>query len=99
MWNGSAWVQSSTAFSVPQEWGPNFTSDSSLYIPASEAMTIDEGNAAIGTGSLSYEKSTTADPDTFSSTTLPATLQAGAWLKVAASGVTEFLAAHLVRTA
>jgi hypothetical protein len=62
-------------------------------------MTVDEGNAAIGTGTLAYEKSTTADPGTFSSTTLPATLEAGAWLKISASGVTGFVACHLVRTA
>jgi len=81
------------------EWAPNFTSDGDLYIPAVEAMTIDQGNAAIGTGTITFEKSTTAAPSTFSSTTLPATLQAGAWLKVSAASVTGFVATHLKRTA
>jgi hypothetical protein len=92
-------VQAYNATILPSEWAPNFTGDSDVYIPAVEAMTIDEGNAQIGTGTLAYEKSTTADPDAFSSTTLPATLEAGAWLKVSATGVTGFVAAHLVRTA
>lgn len=82
-----------------QEWAPNFTSDGDVYIPLVEAMTIDEGNAAIGTGTLAYAVSTTADPDTFSADTLPITGEAGAWLKVSASSVTGFVAAHLVRTA
>lgn len=84
---------------MPAHWAPNFTGDGDVYIPAEVAMTIDAGNAAIGTGTLAYEKSTTAAPGTFTSTSLPATLQAGAWLKVNASGVTGFVAAHLVRTA
>jgi hypothetical protein len=62
-------------------------------------MTISQGNAQIGTGTLAYAKSTSGAPDTFSATTLPATLQAGAWLKVTASAVTGFVATHLVRTA
>lgn len=82
-----------------QEWAPNFTAAGDLYIPADVAMTISQGNAAIGTGTLAFEKSTAAAPGTFSSTTLPATLQAGAWLKVSASAVTGFVATHLVRTA
>jgi hypothetical protein len=82
-----------------QEWAPNFTADGSVYIPADEAMTISQGNAAIGTGTLTYEKSTNASPGTFSSTTLPATLEAGAWLRVIATGVSGFRATHLVRTA
>lgn len=84
---------------VIQEWAPNWNIDLDLYIPAIEAMTISQGNPAIGIGDLAYEKSTTADPDTFSSTTLPVTLEAGAWLKVSATGVDTFLATHLIRTA
>jgi hypothetical protein len=87
------------AFPLTQEWAPNFTADGSVYIPADEAMTISQGNAAIGTGALTYEKSTNAAPGTFSSTTLPATLEAGAWLRVIATGVSGFRATHLVRTA
>lgn len=97
--NGAAWVTSLTTFAVPQEWAPNFAADADVYIPASEAMTISQGNAKIGTGTITFEKSTTAAPSTFSSTTLPATLQAGAWLKVIAVGVTGYVATHLVRTA
>lgn len=83
----------------PQEWAPNFTADGNLYIPCIEAMTIDQGNAKIGTGTITFEKSTTAAPGTFASTTLPATIQAGAWLKVIAAGVSGFVATHLIRTA
>jgi hypothetical protein len=82
-----------------KEWAPNFTAAGDLYIPAIVAMTVDQGNAAIGTGTLAYSKSTAAAPSTFTSTTLPATLEAGAWLKVTASSVTGFVATHLKRTA
>lgn len=81
------------------EWAPNFTAAGDVYIPAPVAMTIDQGNAAIGTGTLTFAKSTTAAPGTFTTTTLPATLQAGAWLKVSAASVTGFVATHLKRTA
>jgi hypothetical protein len=82
-----------------KEWAPNFTAAGDLYIPAIVAMTVDQGNAAIGTGTITYFKSTAAAPSTFSSTTLPATLEAGAWLKVTAASVTGFVATHLKRTA
>ena len=85
--------------STTQEWAPNFTAAADMYIPATVAMTIGQGNAKIGTGTLAYAKSTNAAPSTFASTTLPATLEAGAWLKVTASAVTGFVATHLVRTA
>lgn len=81
------------------EWALNWTADGDVYIPAAVAMTIDEGNAEIGTGSIVFAKSTAAAPDTFSATALPATLEAGAWLKVSASSVTAFKATHLRRTA
>jgi hypothetical protein len=93
--SGSAW----NVMPIFQEWAPNFSSDGELYIPALVAMTIGQGNAEIGTGTITYEKSTTAAPSTISSTTLPATLQAGAWLKVSAASVTGFVATHLKRTA
>jgi hypothetical protein len=83
----------------PQEWTPNFSTDGDLYIPAVEAMTIDQGSAEIGTGTITFEKSTAAAPGTFASTTLPAALEAGAWLHVNAASVTGFVAIHLVRTA
>jgi hypothetical protein len=82
-----------------QEWAPNWNTDLDLYIPANTAMTIDQGNAAIGIGSIAFEQSTAADPDIFESTTLPATLEAGAWLKLSGTGVDTFLATHLIRTA
>lgn len=87
------------AFALLEQWNIVFTSAGDAYIAAGEAMTIDQGNAKIGTGTLTYEKSTTAAPATFSSTTLPATIQAGAWLKISASAITGFVAAHLKRTA
>lgn len=88
-----------TSAFMDAEWTLNFTSDGTAYIAAVEAMTIDQGNAEIGTGTIAFEKSTTAAPNTFSSTALPATLEAGAWLKVSASSVSGFKATHLTRTA
>jgi hypothetical protein len=87
------------AVDLAAEWAPNFSDDGDVYIPAVEAMTVDEANAPVGTGTLAYEQSTAAAPDTFAATALPATLEAGAWLKVSATGVSGFLAAHLKRTA
>ena len=81
------------------DWAPNFTADGSIYIPTDIIMTISQGNAEIGTGTIAYLKSTAATPSTFTSTTLPATLEAGAWLKVTATGVTGFKATQLKRTA
>lgn len=82
-----------------QRWTINFTANGDAYIAADVAMTIDVGVAAIGTGTLAYEKSTAAAPSTFSSTTLPATLEAGAWLKVTVSALSGFKAVELKRTA
>lgn len=82
-----------------QRWTINFTANGDAYIPADVAMTIDAGVAAIGTGTLAYEKSTTAAPSSFSSTSLPATLEAGAWLKVTVSSLTGFKVLELKRTA
>jgi hypothetical protein len=82
-----------------QRWTLNFTASGDAYIPADVAMTIDVGVAAIGTGTLAYEKSTAVAPGTFSATTLPATLEAGAWLKVTVSAITGFKAVELKRTA
>lgn len=93
--SASAWHQAG----ITDQWAPNFTSDSNLYVPALNAMTVDQGNAKIGTGTITFEKSTSAAPSTFSSTTLPVTLEAGAWLKVIATGVSGFVATHLKRTA
>ncbi len=80
-----------------QEWAPNWTGDASWYLPASEAMQIAQGNAKIGTGTITFAKSTTAAPGTFTTTTLPVTLEAGAWLRVTATGVSGFCATHLRR--
>ena len=52
-----------------------------------------------GTGSVAYQKSTNAAPGTFSGTSSPITLEAGAWLKVTASSVTGHYAVALKRTA
>jgi hypothetical protein len=82
-----------------QRWVINFTANGDAYIAADVAMTIDVGVTAIGTGTLAYEKSTTATPSTFSSTSLPATLQAGAWLKITVSGISGFKVVELKRTA
>jgi hypothetical protein len=98
-YNGSSWVLSTSTLAVAAEWAPNWTSDGDIYIPAVVAMTVDQGNAALGGATITFEKSTSASPSVFSSTTLPASLQAGAWLKVSAAGVSGFAATHLKRTA
>jgi hypothetical protein len=73
----------------------NFTDAGDAYFYADEAMTLTE-QATTGAGSVSYEKGTTAAPDTFTSTTSPVSLQVGAWLKVTAD---DAVAVHLKRTA
>ena len=80
------------------DYALNFTIDNAVYIPAQEAMTIALGVAPIGTGALSYAKSTAAAPESFATTSLPATVEAGAWLRVSATGVISYLAVHLVRS-
>ena len=86
------------AFLLTETWDFNFAADGYQVIRASEAMTITQ-QATSGTGSVAYEKSTAAAPDTFSSTTSPVTLEAGAKLKVTASSVVATYAVHLERTA
>lgn len=81
------------------EWTANWTGDGSVYIACPVAMTITQGNGEIGTGDLTYSKSTTAAPGTFGATNLPAAVQAGAWLKITAAGVSGFKATHLRRIA
>lgn len=76
----------------------NFSAAGTAYFYADEAMTLTQ-QATVGTGTIAYEKSTTDAPSTFSSTTSPTSLQAGAWLKVTASSVTGGVAVHLKRTA
>jgi hypothetical protein len=73
----------------------NFTAAGDAYFYADVAMTLTE-QATTGAGTVSYEKGTTAAPDTFTATTSPITLQAGAWLKVSSD---DALAVHLKRTA
>lgn len=82
---------------APQTWDFNFTGDADAYILANAAMTVTEIDTT-GTGTVAYEKSTAAAPDTFSSTTSPVTLEDGAKLKVTASSVTGSFAVHLERT-
>jgi hypothetical protein len=85
-----------TALALPLTF--NFTDTGEARFYADVAMTLTE-LATSGTGTIAYEKSTTAAPSTFSSTTSPISLQAGAWLKVSASSVTSIVAVHLKRTA
>jgi hypothetical protein len=82
------------------QYAITFAAVADVYIPASIAMTLNIGAPTLGTGTLSYEKSTAADPTTFAAAALPVTLQAGAWLKVRCTALTTtFLALHLQRTA
>ena len=76
----------------------NFSADGEARFYAYEAMTLTQ-QATSGTGTIAYEKSTSAAPSTFSSTTSPISLEAGAWLKVSASSVTDLVAVALKRTA
>lgn len=66
------------ALAVASEWAPNWTGDADWYLPIVEAMTIDQGNAAIGTGTIAFQASTAAAPATFAAATLPVELEAGA---------------------
>lgn len=84
--------------STPQPIVFNFSDDGEARFYADRAMTLVEA-ANSGTGSVAYEKSTAAAPSTFSSTSSPISLQAGAWLKATATGVSSIFAAALVRTA
>lgn len=80
----------------------NFTGTATAIFRADEAMTLTEQDTS-GTGSHSYEKSTSASPDTYSSTASPISLQAGAKLKVIATAgsasATDPYAVHMKRTA
>jgi hypothetical protein len=76
----------------------NFTADGEVRFYADIAMTLTQ-QATSGAGTVAYEKSTTAAPGTFGATTSPITLEAGAWLKVSASSVTDLFAVALKRTA
>lgn len=86
-------VAASGAMALPLSF--NFTAAGDAYFYADVAMTLTE-QASTGAGTVSYEKGTTAAPDTFTATTSPITLQAGAWLKVSSD---DALAVHLKRTA
>ncbi|NVD44373.1 DUF2793 domain-containing protein [Qipengyuania atrilutea] len=104
VFDGADWVPLATGgavnplFSVPT-WDFNFSGTTApAYIRAPVAMTIAE-QATSGTGTITYEKSTAAAPDTFASTSSPIALEAGAKLKVNAAAVTGSVAVHLERTA
>lgn len=88
---------SNAALALPLTF--NFSADGEARFYADVAMTVTE-QADSGTGTVAYEKSTNAAPDTFASTSSPIALEAGAWLKVIASGVSgDCYAVHLKRTA
>lgn len=91
--NAEAWAALTSL-----DYALTFVSAGSAYIPAQAAMTLAQGTAAIGTGTLAYAKSTAAAPSTFTDTTLPVALEAGAWLRVTATGVSGFVATQIVRT-
>jgi hypothetical protein len=76
----------------------NFSDDAECRFYADVAMTMTQQSTS-GTGSVAYEKSTTAAPTVFNSTTSPISLEAGAWLKVTATSVSSIYAVALKRTA
>lgn len=73
----------------------NFTDSAVAYFGADVAMTLTQ-QWTEGAGSIAYEKSTAAAPTVYASTASPIALQAGARLKVTATGA---VAVHLKRTA
>lgn len=75
----------------------NFSDEAEALFYADEAMTLTQ-QATSGTLTIAYEKSTAAAPSTFSSTSSPVTLEAGAWLKVGATNIIAPAAVHLKRT-
>jgi hypothetical protein len=75
----------------------NFSAAGEVRFYADEAMTLTQ-QATSGTGTVAYQKSTAAAPGTFTGTSSPIALEAGAWLKVTASAVTTIFAVHLKRT-
>lgn len=91
-------TEADIALFQPIPLAPNFTDDGEVRFRADVAMTLTE-QATSGTGSVAYEKSTAGAPGTFSSTTSPITLEAGAWLKIVATSVTTIFAVALKRTA
>ena len=103
VYDGSAWALSGTSGGTdPLATAPlhvaNFTADGEVRFYADVGITLTQQSTS-GTGSVAYEKSTAAAPSTFSSTTSPITLEAGAWLKITASSVTDLFAVALKRTA
>lgn len=80
------------------DYAISFVTVGSAYIPTDVAVTLAQGNAQIGTGTITFAKSTAAAPNTFTTTTLPTALEAGAWLRVSATGVTGYVATHVKRT-
>ena len=103
VYDGAAWALSGTSGGAdPLATAPvhvaNFTADGEVRLYSDAAQTLTQQSTS-GTGSVAYEKSTNAAPSTFSSTTSPVTLEAGAWLKITASSVTDLFAVALKRTA
>ena len=99
---GSSWKSMMSGideanFSNASEWVPNFTAAGEVRIYANNAMTVTEQGTS-GTGTVTYEKSTAAAPDTFAATTSPITLEMGAWLKVIATSVTTMFAVALQKS-
>jgi hypothetical protein len=92
-------LELTAAIIARDQWAPNWTADGSFKLPIFEAMTVSQGNAAVGAGTITFEKSTAAAPNVFVATALPVALEAGAWLKVTAVDVIDHLATHLKRTA
>lgn len=60
-----------------------FADDGVNFFYAEEDMTLTQV-ASRGSGTITYAKSTAAAPATFSNTTSPIDLEAGAWLRVTA---------------
>lgn len=82
--------------SAAQTWDFNFTGAATAKIRANAAMTIAEADTS-GTGTVAYTKSTGAAPDTFTATSAPVTLEAGAKLAITVSDVVDHFAVHLVK--
>ena len=90
----SAIAETAGGSSRAREWDFNFTGDSEAVIRSKVARTITQA-ATTGVGTASYQKSTAAAPNTFAAAGSPVTIEAGAKLKIIATGVTGTFSVHL----
>lgn len=84
-------------FAARSAWNETFqfNGNGSLMCAAPRAMSIIAGGAKIGSGAITYAKSTAAAPATFAAAALPFKVEAGAYVRVTAADVADFVAVSL----